>query len=152
MIRITVGFGGREEKHFRLEKSWQISEAMQRGCTDGVPCHRDKKWRELVTNVFRAWGPNWNPSCSGSCSFSRGLHNAGFTEGLSYSRVTYLTCLVIASYMVLFTFISLNTCLPQNELYLFLTEGGCMKLCNCWNIPFAVSFEKSHIQFVLHEI
>ena len=55
-----------------------------------------------------------------------GINNVVFTEGLSYSRVTYLACLVITSYMVLFTFINLNICLPQHQLYLFLTGGGCI--------------------------
>lgn len=27
-----------------------------------------------------------------------------------------------------------------------------MEVWNCWNIPFAASFGKSHIQFVFHEI
>lgn len=61
----------------------------------------------------------------GSCAHSRTKNNVGFTEGLSYSRVTYLASLLITSYMVLFTFINLNICLPQHELYLFLSGGGC---------------------------
>lgn len=61
----------------------------------------------------------------GSCAHSMAKNSVGFTEGLSYSRVTYLASLLITSYMVLFTFISLNICLPQHELYLFLTGGGC---------------------------
>lgn len=61
----------------------------------------------------------------GSCAISMAKNNVGCTEGLSYSRVTYRASLLITSYMVLFTFINLNICLPQHELYLFLTGGGC---------------------------
>lgn len=60
-----------------------------------------------------------------SCALSRAENNVGFTEGLGYSWVTYLASLLITSYMVLFTVINPNICLPQHELYLFLTGGGC---------------------------
>jgi len=39
------------------------------------------------------------------------------------------TCFVVTSYIVLFTFINLSICLPQQELYLFLVWGA---VCSCF--------------------